>query len=220
MQAVFEYLDPGESGENGVLYNSRQKAKEDETRGWKRMLTIKQSFILTLVRLRRNFDVHHLAYLFRVSEGTVINTFITWINFMYVKLGSICIWPSFLTVKQKLPRSMKEKFPNVRYIECVEFKVGVSSSLTLHRMLYSDYKSHTTVKVLVGIVPGGGFSFVSSAFPGSISDKNITVKSGLSNPDLWEPGNELMADRGFTVEEYLTPLGVKLIIPSFLKGRS
>ena len=55
---------------------------------------------------------------------------------------------------------------------------------------------------------------------GSISAKSITVKNGLLNPDLWEPGNELMADRGFTVEEYLTRLGVKLIIPSFLKGRS
>ena len=31
LQAVFEYLDPGESGENVVLYNSR-KAKEDEIR--------------------------------------------------------------------------------------------------------------------------------------------------------------------------------------------
>ena len=29
-----------------------------------------------------------------------------------------------------------------------------------------------------------------------------------------------MADRGFTVGEHLTPLGVKLIIPSFSKGRS
>ena len=36
---------------------------------------------------------------------------------------------------------------------------------------------------------------------GSISAKSITVKNGLLNPDLWEPGNELMADRGFTVEE-------------------
>ena len=40
------------------------------------------------------------------------------------------------------------------------------------------------------------------------------------NPDLWEPGNDLMADHRFTVKEYLTLLGVKLIIPSFLKGRS
>ena len=116
---------------------------------------------------------------------------------------------------------MKENFPNVRrIIDCVEFKVALPSSLTLHKMLYIDYKSHTTVKVLVGIVPGGGFSFVSSAFPGSISDKNITVKSGLLNPDLWEPGNELMADRRFTVERYLTPIRVKLIITSFLKGKS
>ena len=29
-----------------------------------------------------------------------------------------------------------------------------------------------------------------------------------------------MANHGFAVEEYLTPLGVKLTIPSFLKGRS
>ena len=76
------------------------------------------------------------------------------------------------------------------------------------------------MKLLVGIVPGGGFSFVSSAFPSSFSDKRITVESGLFNPDLWEPGNELMADYGFTVEEYLTPSGVKLIIPLVFKERS
>ena len=28
-----------------------------------------------------------------------------------------------------------------------------------------------------------------------------------------------MADRGFAIEDYLSPLGVKLVIPSFLKGR-
>ena len=50
LQAVFEYLDSGESGENVVLYHS-QKAKEDETRGRKQMITIMQSFVLTLVRL-------------------------------------------------------------------------------------------------------------------------------------------------------------------------
>ena len=84
--------------------------------------------------------------------------------------------------------------------------------------MYSDYKSHTTVKALVGIARGGGFTFISSVFPGSISDKDITVKSGLLNRQMWELGEELMADRGFTIEEYLSPLGVKLVIPSFLKG--
>ena len=219
LDSLFEYLNPGENGENILLYNS-QSANENETRGRKRMLTPLHSFILTLVRLRRNFDVGHLSYLFKVSEGTVSNTISTWINFLYVKLGSIPIWPSAQAVKQNMTTSMREKFPHVKcIIDCVEFKVAVPSSLSLHKMMYSDYKSHTTVKVLVGIAPGGGFTFISSAFPGSISDKQITIKSGLLNPDLWKPGEQLMADRGFTVEEYLRPLGVSLIIPSFLKGR-
>ena len=57
------------------------------------------------------------------------------------------------------------------------------------------------------------------AFPGSISDKNNSVKSGHFSPQLWEPGDFAMADRGFPNAGYLSPLNVKLIIPSFLKGR-
>ena len=115
---------------------------------------------------------------------------------------------------------MKEKFPKTRcIIDGVEFKVAVPSSLITHKLLYSDYKSHTTVKVLVGIAPGGGFTFISAAYPGSITDKNIVVKSGLLNPELWERGDAIMADRGFLIDEYLKPLGVELIIPSFLQGR-
>ena len=199
--ALFSYLNPGENGENILLYNS-QSANENETRGRKRMLTPLHSFILTLVRLRRNFDVGHLSYLFKVSEGTVSNTISTWINFLYVKLGAMSIWPSAQSVKQNMTASMREKFPHVKcIIDCVEFKVAVPSSLTLHKMMYSEYKSHTTVKVLVGIAPSGGFTFISSAFPGSISDKQITIKSGILNPDIWEPGEKFMADRGFTVED-------------------
>ena len=55
-------------------------------------------------------------------------------------------------------------------------------------------------------------------FPSSISDKDITVKSGLLNHQMWEPGEELTADWRLIVEDYLSPLGVKLLISSFLKG--
>ena len=94
---------------------------------------------------------------------------------MYLKLGSILIWPTQEQIRNIMPKSMKDKFPNVRcIIDCVEFKVAVPSSLFLHKMMYSDYKSHKTVKALVGIAPGGGFTFVSSLYPGSISDKDIS----------------------------------------------
>ena len=113
---------------------------------------------------------------------------------------------------------MMEKFPYVTcIIDCVEFKIAVLSSLVMHKVFYSSYKSHTTVKCLVGIVPGGGFSFISSVFPGSISDKEITVRSRLLQPKLFKRGGGLMADRGFTIKEYSDKFGIDLIIPSFLE---
>ena len=216
--AVFIYLDPGENGENFILFNSKH-SKENENRGRNRIMLPLEAYLLTLVQLRKNYDIRHLAFLFSISEGTVSNTVITWLNFMYIKLGSLSIWPSLTQIKQNMPQSMKDKFPNVKcIIDCVEIKVAVPQSLTLHKLLYSDYKSHTTVKILVGIAPGGGFTFISAAYPGSISDKELTIKSGLLNSNLWNHGEEVMADRGFTIQDYLSPLGVKLITPSFLRN--
>ena len=92
----------------------------------------------------------------------------------------------------------------------MEFRVESASLLFLHKLLYSDYKSHTTVKCLDGICPGGCFSFISQIFPGSISDKEITLHSGIVNHALWNPGEGLMADQGFTVKEYTGNLNIKL----------
>ena len=74
--------------------------------------------------------------------------------------------------------------------------------------MYSGYKSHTTVKALVGIAPRGGFTFAPSLYPGSISDKDITVKSGILNAQFWNAGGSFMADRGFTVQESLGEIGI------------
>ena len=139
---------------------------------------------------------------------------------MHLRFGSICIWPSRKQIAKLMPRSMKEKYPNVRcIIDCVEFKIETRSSLVFHKMMYSDYKSHTTVKTLVGIAPEGGFTFISNIYHVSISGKEAVVKKGFLNPDLWEQGDIVMVDRGFLIEHYLKPLGVGLEIPNILKGR-
>ena len=83
---------------------------------------------------------------------------------------------------------------------------------------FSSYKNHNTYKALIGISPSGAITFVSKLFPGSISDKQLTLKSGIL--DLLEPGDSVMADKGFDIEEYLIPLGVKLNIPPFLRGKT
>ena len=46
----------------------------------------------------------------------------------------------------------------------------------------------------------------------------LTRKSGLY--DMLEKGDSVMADRGFNIQDDLTPFGVKVNIPPFLKGKT
>ena len=48
-----------------------------------------------------------------------------------------------------------------------------------------------------------------------MSDQMITKKCGLLGE--LKPGHEVMADRGFTVEEDLAEKNLKLYIPNFLE---
>ena len=56
-------------------------------------------------------------------------------------------------------------------------------------MTFSNYKND---KALIGISPDGVITFVSSLFPGSISDKALTRQSDLL--DFLEEGYSVMAD--------------------------
>ena len=80
---------------------------------------------------------------------------------------------------------------------------------------FSNYK-HNTAKGLVGISPKGDLTFVSELYAGNTSDKQVTNDCGLFN--LLEPGDEILADRGFGIEDDL-PAGVSLNLPPFLNDQ-
>ena len=71
---------------------------------------------------------------------------------------------------------------------------------------------------MVAISPAGYIIFVSSLYTGSISDTELVERSGFLS--LLKNGDEVMADRGFTIHELLAPLGVGLNILPFLGSRS
>ena len=68
---------------------------------------------------------------------------------------------------------------------------------------------------MLGISPSGYPSYASSLYVGRVGDKKITRDCGIL--DLLEPGDQIMADRGFDIEDDL-PTGVTLNIPPFLNG--
>lgn len=72
---------------------------------------------------------------------------------------------------------------------------------------------------MVGIAPTGGITFISELFDGSISDVEIVKRSGILQKELWEDGDSVMADRGFTIKELLEPLGVIFKHSSFFKRK-
>ena len=84
-------------------------------------------------------------------------------------------------------------------------------------MTFSSHKNSNTFRALVGISPDGVITFVSSIYPGSISDKELTRQSGIL--DLLDCGNSVMADRGFDIRGDLILRVVHLNIPPFLKDK-
>ena len=117
---------------------------------------------------------------FNIAESTVNNIFLTWINYLFVTLGSIKIWPLRDIILQNTPAEFLEKYPNnIVIIDATELKIEVPSALQKHSESYSTYKSYTTLKCLLGVDPKGGIMFVSQLYEGSISDKQIVQRSGF-----------------------------------------
>ena len=198
---------------NQVQRNNRGEASTMRT-GFQCSLPMIDQFFLFMNKLKLgSFDVD-LGDKFGVSASTVSRITTTWANFLYVILGSIPLWPSRKLVDDNMPQIF-EQYPKTRVIlDCTELFVQAPSSLNLNSELYSHYKGHDTFKCLVGISPGGLVTFVSNLYAGGISDKDITTRSGIL--DLLEPGDQVMVDKGFTIEDLLTPLGCSLVIPPFL----
>lgn len=133
-------------------------------------------------------------------------------------LGSLQIWPSRTFIDANMPAGFRDVYPKTRVIiDCTELKVQTPSSKVLNSMSYSSYKSHVTFKGLIGITPCGSVSFVSSLYTGAISDKEITSRSGLI--DLLEADDQVMADKGFLINDLLASKNASLVIPPFLGER-
>ena len=102
-------------------------------------------------------------------------------------------------------------YPNTRcIIDATDIFIEMPANPLAQQLTFSNYKNRNTLKALIGITPSGVISFISDLYGGNISDKKLTQLSGLL--DLLEPGDAVMADRGFTIDDILPP-GKTLNVP-------
>ncbi|XP_064482906.1 uncharacterized protein LOC135395742 [Ornithodoros turicata] len=159
-----------------------------------------------------------------------------WLGCVSVIARQLVAFPTAEVARSWLTEKDTLHFPRLRCIidaKCtlqVRVKIYASSQynqLNLHtttrptnletqQETWSNYKQHCTLKYLVCVNSLGAVCFISKAYGGRISDKQMVLRSGLL--DLLEEGDQVLADRGFLLHEEFFLRNIQLITPSFTKG--
>ena len=176
-----------------------------------------QKLLLVMMRLRCNFPQNDLACRFKVEQSSVSRILNQWIPMLKAQLKLLIKWPQTTIGPTDHPYNF---LPNaVAIIDGTEIFIQRPSNLATQKSSYSDYKSHTTVKYLVGIDTFTGvFVYISPGFSGNSSDRFTVQHSGLL--DELKPGQRILADKGYNVRDLFAQKRCFLTIPSFLsEGR-
>ena len=175
-------------------------------------------FLMTLIKLRLNVPDQDLAYRFGVNQSTVSRCISKWLNFLYVKLSSLIHWPDRDQLIKTMPTCFRKNFKKCAIIiDCFEVFTERPTSLLARAQTWSNYRKHNTCKFLIGITPQGSIAFISKGWRGRVSDVHLTENCGLLSKLL--PGDVILADCGFTIEEAAGMYCAEVKIPSFTKGK-
>ena len=177
--------------------------------------------MLTLVKLRHNPSFRLLSIIRGVPKSTVIDFFWRWIDLLYAKIGFLVRMQDRDSIFKIAPPVFKEKFPRLTcIIDCFEVFIHAPKKLLARSQCYSSYKKHTTVKVFVSCNVLGAVNFLSCAYGGRASDVQIVRESGFIDPKLHLPGDQILADRGFTLhDDFAAACGAELLTPAFTRGK-
>ena len=171
---------------------------------------------MTLVKLK-----HNMTYITNIGKTTAIEHFWKWINIMYIKLKFLIQMSGRENIFRTIPPVFKHKFPRLSsIIDCFEIFMETPTSLLARAQCYSPYKRHSTIKIFISCTTLGAINFISKCWGGRASDIQIVRQSKFCSSIYHLPGDQILADRGFTLEDdFAIESGSELIIPSFTKGK-
>jgi len=141
-----------------MKYRDKQKFdtsqyQKDETKrkpGRKRILTMKEEFLIVLCRLRLGVLNKHLSDMFGVSEPAISKIVITWVCMLdKVFENTLVRWLSKEELARKVPGCFK-KYPQTRVIiDATELFIEKPTSPSAQKATWSEYKHHNTLKLKI-----------------------------------------------------------------------
>lgn len=178
-------------------------------------LNQKNQLFLVLVYYRTGICQEFLAHLFQTTQPTVSKMCQKVTDTIYKKVKTVNIWPTKEKVQEKMPLAFHKLYPQCRVIiDCTELKIQRPTDSKMQQSTFSYYKNANTLKGMVGITPSGAISFISNLWGGSMSDKELFLRSNMLT--LLEEKDLVLADRGFLISKELEKKGCSLITPHFL----
>lgn len=133
------------------------------------LLSKKDALVITLFKCRHNEDFKMMEFTFEVDRKVISEIFKEVIGKLYFVMKQIDIW--------KLSPKDAKSYRCI--LDCTEFFVVKAGDPNVHQLTFSYYKNHPTFKLLVSCDELGAVNFISDAFVGSTSDREIIIKSGI-----------------------------------------
>ena len=182
------------------------------------VLCREDQLIITLIKLRHNLTFELLAH---IGKCTADDYFWEWIDILHSCLPFLVRVGDRAQIFQTIPPVFKSEFPRLTIIaDCFEIFIEAPRNLLARAQCHSQYKKHTTVKVFISCTPLGAVNFVSKYWRGRASDIQIVRESGFTTTRFHMPDDQILTDRGFTLQEdfALNPRS-EFIIPAFTRGK-
>ena len=173
--------------------------------------------LLILMKLKLDASNRDLSLRFNIKEEYVSKIVRTWLPKLGNVFAKLIICSEGEALTEYLPAYFSSFKNCVSIIYCTEIYIERPLNLNARAQTFSNYKSHNTIKYLIGINPAGAVSFLLAGWGGRASDKEITLSSGFL--DKLTHVDCVLADWGFLVEEELATRRAVLRTPAFTRGK-
>ncbi|XP_065662741.1 uncharacterized protein LOC136085368 [Hydra vulgaris] len=168
--------------------------------------------VLTLCRHALHLGV--IGFMAGVSKSTMYRVFTGWVVFLDTIFSEINLKVESTYISLMMPSVFKKTGHGETdiFVDATDFKFQQPTNYDLNTLMFSSYKNCTTRKALIGISPHGSGLLFGNIYPGSITDNELTEQSHIL--ELVEKEHEVMADRGFSIQDLCASKGIYLNRPS------